>query len=32
MDHLLRMQLEYDMAQARKLQAKIRVRRVKRAA
>jgi addiction module HigA family antidote len=32
MDHLLRMQLEYDMAQARKQQGKIRVRRVKRAA
>jgi len=32
MDHLLRMQLEYDMAQARKQQGKMRVRRVKRAA
>jgi len=32
MDHLLRMQLEYDMAQARKREAGIKVRRVGRAA
>ena len=32
MDHLLRMQLEYDMAQARKLESKLKVRRVRRAA
>jgi antitoxin HigA-1 len=32
MDHLLRMQLEYDMAQARKNAASMKVRRVRRAA
>jgi antitoxin HigA-1 len=32
MDHLLRMQLEYDMAQARKREAGIKVRKVTRAA
>jgi addiction module HigA family antidote len=32
MDHLLRMQLEYDMAQARKHEGKLKVRRVQRAA
>jgi antitoxin HigA-1 len=32
MDHLLRMQLEYDMAQARKREAGIKVRKVRRAA
>jgi len=32
MDHLLRMQLEYDMAQARKRAGAIKVRRIKRAA
>ena len=32
MDHLLRMQLEYDMAQARKQEGRIKVRRVQRAA
>jgi addiction module HigA family antidote len=32
MDHLLRMQLEYEMAQARKREGAIRVRRVQRAA
>ena len=32
MDHLLRMQLEYDMAQARKSEAGLKVRRVQRAA
>ena len=32
MDHLLRMQLEYDMAQARKREADIKVRRIRRAA
>jgi addiction module HigA family antidote len=32
MDHLLRIQLEYDMAQARKVEGKLKVRRVRRAA
>ena len=32
MEHLLRMQLEYDMAQARKLTAGLKVRKVERAA
>jgi addiction module HigA family antidote len=32
MDHLLRMQLQYDVAQARKREAAIKVRRVRRAA
>jgi addiction module HigA family antidote len=32
MDHLLRMQLEYDMAQARKRESGMKVRRVRRAA
>ena len=32
MDHLLRMQLEYDMAEARKREAGIKVRKVRRAA
>ena len=32
MDHLLRMQLEYDMAQARKSEAGMRVRKIRRAA
>jgi addiction module HigA family antidote len=32
MDHLLRMQLEYDMAQARRREGEIKVRRVRRAA